>query len=65
MLLILIGALDIWLGLFVFKNPKRMESRMPENYEMSDSTMIKVRFGGVFAICLGVILLLVGLSSFI
>ncbi|WP_098741786.1 hypothetical protein [Paenibacillus sp. EZ-K15] len=66
MFTMLVGAINIWLGLLIFRNPEEMEIRMnrDEYHEIDDNDILKMQFLGVFVVGFGIILALVGLSTF-
>ncbi|GIO99464.1 hypothetical protein AAXB25_34385 [Paenibacillus lautus] len=61
-----VGAINIWLGLLIFRNPEEMAIRMnrDEYHEIDDNDILKMQFLGVFVVGFGIILALVGLSTF-
>ncbi|UNK17593.1 hypothetical protein MNQ98_24545 [Paenibacillus sp. N3/727] len=67
MFLMLVGAINIWLGTSVFRNPEEMAIRMnrDEYHEIDDTDVLKMQFLGVFVVSPGLILVLVGLSTLI
>lgn len=63
----LLGVVDIAIGLHIFRNPDsdwyRWLHRIPEDFEREDVELAKTRIGGVTNICIGSMIFLTGLFA--